>query len=234
MFRLWRLAAVLLVALAGWGFEVPAASRAERARARLGERLERITVAFEAFQAESDRRIPAEILREARGLVIVQETQAGFILGGRKGEGVVLIREDGRWTWPAFLRSSQGSVGLQAGWQRATHFQVLMTAGAVDALRTNRFRLGVDLRVTSGPRTMGDEAKTQSLGSDVLLYSDTGGVFGGLTVEGGSLRSDEEANQAYYGATGSQVLFGEDLPAGDEAIRLTRLVTEASSTGGGP
>ena len=173
---------------------------ADRAESRLGELLVRSQVELESLQQTPGRAIPAEVLREAKGLVILRETRAGLIVGARRGTGVVLFKEDGKWTAPRFLSAREGSLGLQAGWQKATFFHLLMTEAAVAALRAENFRFGVGLRVTSGPRSVGDEAKTQSPGADILVYADTGGLFGGVALEGGSLLVDQKANRTYYGS----------------------------------
>ncbi len=211
---------------------VPRTRAADRNRERGETRLAELGVFFEALQADPTRAVPSEILREARGLVVLRETKAGFVLGAKSGTGVALMRRGEDWTWPAFYRSREGGIGLQAGWQKATFVHVLMTEVAVAAFRTNDFRFGIGLRVTSGPKTMGDEAKTQSLGADVLVYSDTGGLFGGLALEGSSVRPDVRANREYYGHTAEVLLFGPpsgaDAPAG--AAKFLDLVRRASTT----
>lgn len=211
---------------------IPASASPERDRARAEEQLDRLAVHFEALQSDPARAVPAEILRDARGLVVLRETKAGFILGGKGGRGVMLLRQGGRWSAPALVRSREGGVGLQAGWQNATFVQVLMSQAAVDAVRTNQFRFGVGLRVTSGPRTMGDEAKTRSAGADVLLYVDSGGLYGGLAVEAGVLGPDDKANRDLYGMEAARVLFAASPPPGDAALRWIRLLE--GLVGGGP
>lgn len=210
----------------------PRTRAADRDRERWETRLAELGVYFEALQADPTRAVPSEILREARGLVVLRETKAGFVLGAKSGNGVALMSRGRDWTWPAFYRSREGGIGLQAGWQKATFVHILMTEAAVAAFRTNDFRFGIGLRVTSGPKTMGDEAKTQSLGADVLVYSDTGGLFGGLALEGSSVRPDARANREYYGRTAEVLLFGPpsgaDAPAG--AAKILDLVRRASTS----
>ncbi|MBL9135157.1 MAG: lipid-binding SYLF domain-containing protein [Verrucomicrobiales bacterium] len=201
--RLWL---VIVLAVTGLGgLQGVASDRAIRkAEARLAE----MEVLFEELQSDPARAIPPEVLREARGLIVLREKRAGLIVGGRSGTGFALVKRDGRWSWPAFVRATEGSLGLQAGYQKATLVHVLMTDAAVGAFQTNRFRFGVGLRVTSGPRTMGDDAKTGAVGADVLVYASTGGVFGGVAVEGGNLGADDDLNEAYYGKTAEALLFG--------------------------
>ena len=238
MSRLPGLLVLLLLALLP-AAEFPSAaadSRADRALARAEAEIDRCGVFFEMLQADPGRQIPAEILREARGLVILRETRAGFIVGGREGSGVALVRQGTNWGAPAFVKAREGGVGLQAGWQHATVIQVLMTDEAVAALRTNRFRFGVGLRVTSGPRSIGDEAKTRSSGSDVLLYADTGGLFGGVAVEGGTLSPVERTNREAYGLGFDEILYErrpEPTKAGKHLVGLIERYSRAGPTPGG-
>ena len=227
-----RLAGALLGLLAST-LSVTAADRRLREAEAL---LERITVHFEALQADPERRIPPEILREAKGLFVVRETRAGLIFGGKGGAGVLLLKRPDGWGAPFIYRVREGGVGLQAGWQTATFAQLLMTDAAVAAVRTNRFRMGVGLRITSGPRSVGDEAKTRSPGSDVLVYTDAGGLFGGAALEGGTLTPDDRANAALYGPAAEPATGGEAtaLTPSVAGKALIALVERASRGEGGP
>lgn len=229
-----RFLALLAGIAVAWAVSVPAVGAAEgrsaRAQARAEKEIDRLAVHFEALQADPARRVPSEILREARGVVVLRETRAGLILAGREGEGLALVRGTNGWGSPAFVKAREGGIGLQAGWQSATVVQVLMTDAAVSALRTNRFRFGVGLRITSGPRTLGDEAKTKSVGSDILVYTDSGGLYGGVAVEGGSLSPEERANRDLYGLPFDAVLF-ERRPAPSGAARRWVDLIERESRG---
>ncbi len=215
----------------GWPASLGASeAREARERQRAELYLEELAVRFELLQYDPARRIPAEILREARGLVVVRETRAGFILGGKSGRGIVLVKDGPGWGAPAIYRSREGGLGLLAGWQNATFVQVLMSDAAIQAVRTNQFRFGVGLRVTSGPRTLGDEAKTSPLGADVLNYADTAGLYGGLAVEGGALSPDTDANEALYGVDAEEVLFGRRPPVTEAGRRLVGVIEASALT----
>lgn len=234
-FSLRRLGLVLL--LVGWGgvCATRAADRERtRERGRGEEQIARCALEFEMIQDDAARRIPPEVLREAKGLAILRETRAGLILGGKGGAGVVLLKEARQWRPPVVVRLREGSFGLQAGWQKATFFHVLMSEAAVGAFRTNEFRLGVGLRITSGPRSVGDEAKINSTGADVLVYADTGGLFGGVSLEGSWLQPDEKANQALYGAKAEEVFFGRAPTASAQGRALITLLDKAAEGGRRP
>ncbi len=182
------------------------------------------------MQADPARSIPSQVLAEARGLLIVRETKGGLILGARSGQAMASVRRDGTWSAPAFFRVREGSLGLQAGWQQATFFHVLMTEAAVSTLHSNRFQLGLGLRVTSGPRTVGDGIGTADALGDVLVYADTSGVFGGVAVEGGSLSPDEKLNEAWYGLPATEVLAGRAAATDPEVRRWVELVEKCART----
>jgi lipid-binding SYLF domain-containing protein len=216
----------LAVALMMAGVDEVQAGASDRAVRKAEAQLAEMEVLFEELQTDPARAIPAEILREARGLIVLRERRAGLIVGGRTGSGFVFVKRDNRWSWPVFVRATEGSLGLQAGFQKATLVHVLMTDAAVGAFQTNRFRFGVGLRVTSGPRTVGDDAKAGAVGADVLVYASTGGVFGGVAVEGGNLGADDDVNEAYYGKKAAELLFapasgGTEAPP-EGASRLRR------------
>ena len=65
--------------------------------------------------------IPESLLSEAHGIAIIPNViKAAWVIGGRFGKGVLLIRGDnGRWGNPCFIRVAGGSVGWQIGVQSA-------------------------------------------------------------------------------------------------------------------
>ena len=221
-FPLRLLAATVLLLLS------PGAAGADPV-ARQREDLQRFAVDFEMFQAEAERRIPPEILREARGLLILREQRAGLLIGARRAVGVALLRHGKEWGPPVFYKGAEGNLGLQAGWQEATFFQVLMTEAAIDAIRSRKFRLGVDLRVTSGPRTLGDDLHSGMPLSDVLVYADTSGVFGGVAFGGGWLAPDERSNRQWYERESREILEMRAAGPGAESRHLSEVVATAAA-----
>lgn len=228
--RWFQVVCVLLWTWLGFGSATRAADRAKD-RARGEDQILRAAFEFERLQADEARQIPAEILREAKGIAILRETRAGLILGGKGGNGIVTLKDGNSWRPPVVVTLREGSFGLQAGWQKATFFHLLMSDAAVGAFHTNEFKLGLGLRVTSGPRSVGDEAKIHSAGADVLVYADTGGLFGGLSVEGSLLKPDDRLNEGLYGRRAEAVLFGP-VPAATAQGRALISALEKATQGG--
>ncbi|MCP5373032.1 MAG: lipid-binding SYLF domain-containing protein [Hyphomicrobiales bacterium] len=135
---------------------------------------------------------------QARALLIVPKmVRGGFIFGGSGGRGVLLARDPktGDWSQPAFYAIGSMTFGLQIGAELSEVILVVMTDAGVDSLLSTSFKLGGDVSVAAGPVGAGAKAAT----ADVLAFSRSKGLFGGLNVEGAIVNAKPDWNQAYYG-----------------------------------
>jgi lipid-binding SYLF domain-containing protein len=167
---------------------------------RLTARIETCEAILREFQADTALAIPAEILREARAIVIVNQVKGGLILGLQYGYGVVLARrDDGSWSLPAFIKAGEASLGLQLGGQRAETIYVLMDQTTVRLLFDGRVNFGVDARAIAGPRTYEAEMVNKDiLTTPVLVYGRNQGLYAGATIKTGWIDRNDSANQDYY------------------------------------
>lgn len=141
-------------------------------------------------------------MKNAKGVLIVPSfLKAGFIIGGAGGSGVLLSRDaSGNWSAPAFYTIGEGSFGLQAGVQDAEMMLVVMTDRGLNALIKSEVKLGADASIAVGEIGTGVEGSTTAgLGKDILTYSKTSGLYGGVSVEGAWVRARETLNSEYYG-----------------------------------
>jgi lipid-binding SYLF domain-containing protein len=151
----------------------------------------------------------AELLGKARGVVIVPHfLQAALLFGGRGGAGVMLVRQDKRWSDPAFYKLGGGSFGAQIGGARGALVLLLMSDKAVDTFENKASRwswsAGAGLTAISYSR------QSQTL-SDVIVWSEMKGLFGGAAVDATRVRQDAMGNQLYYNSrdvTVQQILDG--------------------------
>jgi lipid-binding SYLF domain-containing protein len=127
--------------------------------------------------------------------------RAGFILGGEGGACVMLARAgNGTWSYPAFYGMGGGSIGFQAGIQDAQLVIMIMTEKGLRAILNSQFKLGADASLaiaTIGAGIQG--ATTGALGADIVAFSQTRGLFGGVSIEGSLMAQRSEWNRAYYG-----------------------------------
>jgi lipid-binding SYLF domain-containing protein len=130
-------------------------------------------------------------------LIVPQLVKAGFVFGGSGGTGVVLVRDEKTNTWngPSFATAGSVSWGLQAGGSVAEVVMMAMTDKGKDALLSNKFQAGADASVAAGPVGAGAQAAT----TDILQFTRSKGVFGGLSLEGSVIAVRDSLNKAYYG-----------------------------------
>jgi lipid-binding SYLF domain-containing protein len=152
--------------------------------------------------------IPPALFKDAQGVAVFPGViKAGFVIGGRYGRGVVLVRDRGdAWARPIFLTITGGSVGWQAGVQSTDLILVFKTRRSVDRILQGKGKvtLGADLAVAAGPVGCQAEAATDArLQAEIYSYSRSRGLFAGLSLEGAALLLDHRATEAYYRTAGS-------------------------------
>jgi lipid-binding SYLF domain-containing protein len=156
---------------------------------------------LQEIQGNVKTAIPADVLRRAKGLVIVNQFQAGFLFGIKDGYAVALVRRpNGKWSVPAFMKAGELSFGLQAGGKAINAVYVLMDDNTARLLLTNRMKLGAEAKAVAGIRAAEREAVTKNLPGDanVLIYSTTEGFYLGAAVKTGYMSPNDEANRVFY------------------------------------
>jgi lipid-binding SYLF domain-containing protein len=129
------------------------------------------------------REIPESLLAEAHGVAIIPNViKLGFVLGGQRGKGVVIIRErDGSWRAPLFVTITGGSIGWQIGAQSTDFVLVFKSQKSVDGLLKGKFTLGADASVAAGPVGRRAGASTDlELKAEIFSYSRSRGLFAGV------------------------------------------------------
>jgi lipid-binding SYLF domain-containing protein len=142
-------------------------------------------------------------LKNARGVLILPSViKAGFIYGGQGGNGVLLARDgNGGWSSPAFYTLGGGSIGLQIGVQEAAIVLVFMNDKAFKSAIDTGLTLGADATVAAGSEGLTGEVASTHAFKDVYYFADVGGLFVGVSLEGGVLHTREGLNKTYYGQT---------------------------------
>ena len=168
------------------------------------ERLDEAILVLDEILAAPDAGIPEAILDGAVAIAVFPSTvRAGFIFGGQRGRGFVSAKysDTGRWSPPAFLTLTGGSVGLQAGAQQVDVVLVVQNRRGFARLLGNQFKLGGDASAAVGPVGRSLEAATDlQLTAGILSYSRARGAFAGVSLGGATLRADRDANERFYGA----------------------------------
>ena len=182
--------------------------------------------------------IPQDLLDKARCVVVMPSVlKAAFVVGGSYGRGTMVCRTGkdfrGPWGAPAMYALEGGSVGFQIGGE-ATDFVILvMNNRGVESLLHSKVKLGGDASVAAGPKGRTASADTDAyMRAEMLSYSRARGVFAGISLEGSTLRPDDEANRRLYGkdATAAAIITESrhDAPASGKTLvnRLQRATPE--------
>ncbi|HXM97422.1 MAG TPA: lipid-binding SYLF domain-containing protein [Candidatus Dormibacteraeota bacterium] len=181
--------------------------------------------------------IPQDLLDKARCVVVLPSVlKAAFVVGGSYGRGAMVCRTGkdftGPWGAPAMYALEGGSVGFQIGGQ-ATDFVILvMNSRGVDSLLHSKVKLGADASIAAGPLGRTASAETDAyLRAEMLSYSRSRGVFAGVSLEGTTLRPDDDANRRLYGRDSSAaVIIAEGRTTAPESARtLVDTLQKASS-----
>ncbi len=172
--------------------------------AEMQERIHTATQILDQKQ-HSDEPIPAHLLNHAKGVAIFSVTKVGLGIGGQGGEGIVLLRlgdtNSHSWTAPSAFNLAGGSIGAQIGFTEVHYIVVLNTEDAVRHF-TGSGKLNWDATATgtAGSDTGTERVTTTDLEHrEIVVYKDSGGIFGGATLGGTSVERKESINQQAYG-----------------------------------
>ncbi len=172
-------------------------------RASVLNQLDSCEAILQEIQGNVRTAIPVEVLRKAKGIIVVNQFQGGFIFGIKDGYGIALVRRpNGKWSVPAFLKAGEFSFGLQAGAKSINAVYVLMDQDTARLLFRNRMNLGVDAKAVAGIRAAERESVSKGLPGDanVLIYSNVEGLYLGATIKTGYLSPHQRANELFYGS----------------------------------
>ena len=181
-----------------------------------------------------DKGIPQDLLNRAQCVILVPGLKKGaFIVGAKYGKGFMLCRKPSGvgWSAPAAVRIEGGSFGFQIGGSETDVVMLVNSESGARKLMQSKFTLGGDASVAAGPvgRTSSAETDAQ-LHAEILTYSRSRGVFAGISLQGATLRPDEDWNRELYGKplTNKEIVMG-DTPSPAAAAKLDMVLDKYSS-----
>jgi lipid-binding SYLF domain-containing protein len=149
--------------------------------------------------------IPPDLLNKARCVIVIPSVlKAAFVVGASYGRGVMICRTrkdfSGPWGAPAMYALEGGSLGFQIGGEATDFVLLVMNNRGADSLLHSKVKLGADVSVAAGPKGRTASADTDAyMRSEIVAYSRARGVFAGISLEGSTLRPDNDGNRALYG-----------------------------------
>ena len=186
-------AAILGLPAVGAGTELPAAE---------AKRIQDAATVLTEIHAIPDKDVPQDLWEKAECVLVVPGLKkAAFVIGGEYGKGLMSCRQEGAWSAPIFMRIEKGSWGLQIGAQSIDLVLLVMNKSGVDKLLGNKVTLGAEASVAAGPVGRDARAATDAqMNAEILSYSRTQGLFAGINLSGGVVRTDEDDNIDLYGS----------------------------------
>jgi len=164
--------------------------------------VEKARMTLESFANASEMEAFRSLMKSARGVFVSPQILRGaFIVGASGGSGVFLVRDinKGDWAGPAFYTLGEASFGLQIGGDASEVILLAMTERGVTALLSSSVKLGADIGIAVGPVGAGAEASTANLSADIISFSRSKGLYGGVSLEGAVVAVRGGLNNAYYG-----------------------------------
>jgi lipid-binding SYLF domain-containing protein len=175
-------------------------------------RLADSTVVLREMSHASDKGIPQDLLQKAKCVVVVPGLKkVAFVGGGKYGRGYASCVTKKGWSAPAAVRIEGGSFGLQLGASSTDVIMLVLNDGGMEKLLSDKFTLGGEAAAAAGPVGRDTSANTDVLmKAEILSWSRSHGVFAGLSLEGATLRQDEDENAKLYGKplTNKEILTG--------------------------
>ncbi len=222
-------------ALAGLVFAPASSAKAKDDDTKDNDRIENAGTVVQEILDIPDS-IPQDLLDKARCVIVFPSVlKAAFIVGGSYGRGVMTCRThkdySGPWGAPTMMALEGGSFGLQIGGQ-ATDFVILvMNNRGADSVLHSKVKLGADASVAAGPKGRDASADTDAtLRAEMLSYSRARGVFAGISLEGSTLRPDNDANKRIYGKeiSSEDIITESRLHAPNSAHKLLSTLQKAT------
>jgi lipid-binding SYLF domain-containing protein len=187
------------LAIAATALLAPTAARAETPQ----HLVDSATLSLEDLMDGSEGNQAQSFLRRAKAVVVCPNVfRGGFIVGGEGGGCVLAARGlDGTWSNPAFYNMGSASFGFQAGLQSAEVMMIIMTNGGLNALLNSQFKFGADAGLTVATLGAGvNGSMSTALDADIISFSKTQGLYGGISLQGSILSNDAGVEQTYYGS----------------------------------
>lgn len=149
--------------------------------------------------------IPHELLEKAECVIVIPSVKKLAVgIGADYGRGAMVCRTGekfrGPWGAPAMYALEGGSIGLQIGGEETDLILLVMNDRGMESILSSKVKLGADASIAGGPKGRDASADTDAwMRAEILSYSRSRGVFAGISLEGSTIRPDDEASEQVYG-----------------------------------
>ena len=195
------------------------------------KRLENSGVVMQEVMSVPDN-IPQSLLEKAECIIVFPSVlKAAFVVGGSYGRGAMVCRTgehfSGAWGAPAMYALEGASVGFQLGGQATDLVLLVMNNKGASSILSSKVKLGVDASAAAGPKGRDASADTDAyMRAEILSYSRSRGLFAGVSLEGSTLRPDDDASADVYGRkiTAKEIVLGNKIGVPASGRHLVRVL----------
>lgn len=164
--------------------------------------VDRATLTMQEMMTQTVSDGPRDLMRNAKAVMVCPQIfKAGFFFGGEGGNCVLVARGgNGAWSYPAFYSIGSGSFGFQFGVEDNQLLMLIMTEHGLNAVLDSQIKLGANAGLaiaTIGAGVQG--STTAAVGADIVAFSESRGLFGGIAVEGSVMSTKTDWDEKYYG-----------------------------------
>ncbi|HEV1993513.1 MAG TPA: lipid-binding SYLF domain-containing protein [Candidatus Acidoferrum sp.] len=181
--------------------------------------------------------IPQELLEKADCVIVIPSLKKLALgIGGSYGRGAMVCRTgekfNGAWGAPAMYALEGGSVGFQIGGQSTDLVLLVMNEKGANSILSSKVKLGGEASAAAGPVGRNASANTDLLmQAEILSYSRVQGLFAGISLEGSTLRPDDDASADVYGRklTAREIVLGGKTETPASGRHLIRVLQKYAS-----
>jgi lipid-binding SYLF domain-containing protein len=180
--------------------------------------------------------IPHELLEKAECVIVIPSVKKLALgIGADYGRGAMVCRTGehfrGPWGAPAMYALEGGSVGFQIGGEATDLILLVMNDRGMDSILSSKVKLGADASIAGGPKGRDASANTDAwMRAEILSYSRSRGAFAGVSLEGSTIRPDDDASADVYGhpMKASEIVRGEHTGVPDTGRRLVSALQKSA------
>jgi len=199
------------------------------------KRLENAGVVMQEIM-NTPENIPQEVLEKAECVIVFPSVlKAAFVVGASYGRGAMVCRTGehfrGPWGAPAMFALEGGSIGFQIGGEATDLVLLVMNERGASSILNSKVKLGGDASIAAGPVGRDAAANTDAyMRAEILSYSRTRGLFAGISLEGSTLRPDDDATADVYGRklTAKEIVLGRDVEVPESGRHLVAVLQKGS------
>lgn len=148
------------------------------------------------------KKIPTEVIRNAKGLAIFTTMRTGLWVSGAGGSGVLLARTStGEWSPPSGIMLHTAGLGFLVGVDIYDCVVVINSEKALEAFSKIRCTIGGEISAVAGPVGIGGVVETEvhKRQAPLWTYLKSRGFYAGVQVDGTIIIERSDENERYYG-----------------------------------